>query len=1094
MLRALLVAYVLGGVTMIPLLVLGAIAIVIYTSTPVGDPDPTKPVKARLEADTTTNDEKGSSETSTSSAEKSANGATSSAASSPSSTSPVSLNQRPIQGWIVARRTFFETPLEGSYMNQMVRSFLDARSKDPKRARPRDTFYAVLKGSVLFLYEDEGMSDCWAAIDMPSYNVSVFYPNDASSNTVASTSPACAPMMDGEMFSKRNAIALRLRTPIEGEDSHGESTALPTVSKDMTLPSAPDAEPESLDDDTKPLPTQPTSSTEFTPQDAALEQAFDQSRPWFLFFKSTTKMEDWYLSLLHNSNNPGVPPLTPLLPVFSSTDMALLVSTIDQHPDPIPMRWLNALIGRLFFGVYRTARLEEFIVSRFIRKLAKVKRPSFLSEIIVREASLGHTAPILSRPMLKELTKEGEASVELGLYYKGEIKIIIETAATINLGTRFKSYTVKLLLAIVLKEMEGNLLVRVKSPPSNRLWYTFTSMPKTELEVLPVVSDRQIKWSMILKPIENMLRESIQDSVVMPNMDDIPFFDSTDFPIRGGIFADAKRKERSSTLEDEGKDPLSTDSPGHRSTASFSGVDTGELVITGPGRADTTSSLPNLPLGEEKPSVASTSSSSSSSTSSSNRRSGWFSSPKREQKTRPESTTGDSIPPSDVSSLATVSEVVADTELLTPTPKQKDEPSLAPPDIALSDAPPSPTLSATSMSTSNADAQRLRSPSTGSHKSTRSVDLASWLSASRSSTKVDSDDGSEDDRPAPRTSAASALIANLKTKAAEKQLASSAREAMKKWGWGTGRKSTPSPGTNSPSNDDVETSPLSRSTSSRPTYAEMRAKVEERHNLSRSPAPSSTSTGNMSDQTSANTTVGRSSELFPRPSEAASSDSSMGGYSLEPSAEIKPSTQPLQRQPTMPANLDVDPSVRGRTLSTKSAGAGGAGAPVFASQPSSAAMMTIPGIHASHRNQVMALGNTPKPPPPLPPRTNADGTPIVPRIGASLQNVYRMFNKNESNAMTGGTGDKLERPDSTPSTMSDSPVGTAGVSAPVAATLSRPQMEPPAASSPANVNEAPVPISPETDRPSPAIVQKRAPPPLPPRKSSTLMTASPPPS
>jgi hypothetical protein len=50
--------------------------------------------------------------------------------------------------------------------------------------------------------------------------------------------------------------------------------------------------------------------------------------------------------------------------VFSYEDMQDLVKTIDAEQDPIPTRWLNAILGRVFFGLYRTAFVEE--VSRIL--------------------------------------------------------------------------------------------------------------------------------------------------------------------------------------------------------------------------------------------------------------------------------------------------------------------------------------------------------------------------------------------------------------------------------------------------------------------------------------------------------------------------------------------------------------------------------------------------------------------------------------------------------------------------------------------------------------------------------------------------------
>lgn len=66
------------------------------------------------------------------------------------------------------------------------------------------------------------------------------------------------------------------------------------------------------------------------------------------------RMEDWYLALVQASSAKHT-----IEDVFSASDMHVLVNTIDTEPDPIPMRWLNAMLGRMFFGVYRTQALEQ---------------------------------------------------------------------------------------------------------------------------------------------------------------------------------------------------------------------------------------------------------------------------------------------------------------------------------------------------------------------------------------------------------------------------------------------------------------------------------------------------------------------------------------------------------------------------------------------------------------------------------------------------------------------------------------------------------------------------------------------------------------
>jgi hypothetical protein len=239
---------------------------------------------------------------------------------------------------------------------------------------------------------------------------------------------------------------------------------------------------------------------------------------YFLFPTTNIEKEDWYFALLRGAkSNPGsqkssgpTDPTVAAVPArFDPRHMFSLIQTIHSSDAQLQTRWLNALIGRIFLATYQTKYLEEIFIKKITKKIARVNRPAFLSDIKIQKVVLGTQAPVFTQPRLKELSAAGEFAADVNVAYNGGFRIEIATVATLQLGSRFKPRQVSLSMAVTVKKLEGKMLLRIKKPPSNRLWMGFYETPVMDLTIEPIVSSRQITYTMVLRAIESKIREAV---------------------------------------------------------------------------------------------------------------------------------------------------------------------------------------------------------------------------------------------------------------------------------------------------------------------------------------------------------------------------------------------------------------------------------------------------------------------------------------------------------------------------------------------------------------------------------------------------------
>ncbi|KAK5154153.1 hypothetical protein LTS14_006838 [Recurvomyces mirabilis] len=352
-------------------------------------------------------------------------------------------------------------------------------------------FYIVLRHGHLMLYDSSSQVEVRHVISMAHHSISL---TDGEEETIK----------DADLFIKRTAIVL---TPLDSSTIEG-----------------------------------------YQPGQTGLSNS-SRPKPFYLFSSTCIEKEDFYLALLSTRASPPIPQ------PIASEDLIKLQSTLHSTSLTPETRAFNALVSRIFLSIHKTPFLEDLVRSKIEKKISRVQKPSFIAELTVKSIDLGDCAPILSQPRLKDINISGDMTLGFDLKYSGGVQVVIGATARIDLGSRFKARTVDLVLSTSLQRLTGKMLFRIKPSPSNRIWFCFETMPDMDIKVEPIVSTRQITYTFILRAIEDRIRTVVAETLVKPNWDDVPFFDTRSQRVRGGIWADE------GLLEDAPGDDLADSSP-----------------------------------------------------------------------------------------------------------------------------------------------------------------------------------------------------------------------------------------------------------------------------------------------------------------------------------------------------------------------------------------------------------------------------------------------------------------------------------------------------------------------------------------------------
>ncbi|KAK8485229.1 hypothetical protein V6N11_021398 [Hibiscus sabdariffa] len=205
----------------------------------------------------------------------------------------------------------------------------------------------------------------------------------------------------------------------------------------------------------------------------------------------------------------------------------------------------NLLISRVFFDIKANAELKSSLQARIQRTLSTMRTPNYIGEVICTKIDIGNRPPYIHAMRLHGKDMNEVSAFEVDAEYSGGALIDVETRIEVrdqdfqkgivdtnsesnlssdllegfeHFGKHLNLNKEDFLLKIVrVVSLRGTLRLYIKPPPSDQLWFGFTSMPDVELVVESSVGDHKITNGHIALFLINRFKAAIRDTMVLPN-------------------------------------------------------------------------------------------------------------------------------------------------------------------------------------------------------------------------------------------------------------------------------------------------------------------------------------------------------------------------------------------------------------------------------------------------------------------------------------------------------------------------------------------------------------------------------------------------
>ncbi|KAJ3273905.1 hypothetical protein HDV01_003736 [Terramyces sp. JEL0728] len=276
------------------------------------------------------------------------------------------------------------------------------------------------------------------------------------------------------------------------------------------------------------------------------EAMLNMDRELYIYTPTSSEKEDWFIMLRRASKLPAFADSAALSLFYQEVDPVrqhveamkkLVANTTSDSEELLATAWLNALVGRMFVAIHANQNVKDWVTKRLSRHNYEEdgdENASFLGDIVIREVDVGNSLPVLSNPKLVNISVDGDMLIEMDIDYTGGVRVEAATQASLSVpawDAYMKPITVPIVVAVKINKFSARVLFKIKPFwESNRIWFGFYRQPelKLELEVEPIISNKLIKIQMVNQVIERRIKQSLEAYVMLPNMDDLSFWDFED--------------------------------------------------------------------------------------------------------------------------------------------------------------------------------------------------------------------------------------------------------------------------------------------------------------------------------------------------------------------------------------------------------------------------------------------------------------------------------------------------------------------------------------------------------------------------------------